>query len=310
MFLTWDDVTRFSREIRRLPQPEIDEELRGWSWSGSAVASTTSWLLGVSDITSGFCSNGRDVYLRYVLRVKQADNRVLQRGRLVHEVFSLAVSTVKRFIYGSGGSIDGAELYRLMSDAGERVESEVFSKYDLLSREEAAWVFERLWDEAARTYSAALDRALSRSAYMALESLVTATIPMITEFPIDGSHIGLSRTLRVDAFVPPSLLVEIKTRKPNPIYELSLAGYALAFESQYEIPVNYGILMYVDVDPAAKRILMRPSLVQITSKARSEFLELRDRRKEILAYGEAPRVAERCSAECPYIRYCRGGPDG
>ena len=310
MFFTWDDVVRFSREIRRLPQPEVDEELRGWSWSGSAVASSTAWPLGVSDITSGFCPSGRDVYLRYALRVRQGDNPVLQRGRLIHEVFSRAVGTVKRLIYEGEGGIDGGELYRLMSDAGARIRGEVVGKYGLLGREEASWVFNRLWDEAARTYSAALDRALSRSAYMALESLVAATVPLIAEFPIDGSHIGLSRTLRVDALMPPSLLVEIKSRRPDPIYELSLAGYALAFESQYEIPVNYGILVYVEADPASRRILVRPSLTPITSRARCEFIELRDRRKEILAYGEAPVVAERCPAECPYIHYCRGGRDG
>ena len=309
MFFTWDDVTKFLRDIRRLPQPEIDEELRGWSWSDSAVASSTTWLLGVSDITSNLCPNGRDIYLRYVLKIKQKDNQVLQKGRLIHEVFSRAVTAVKRFIYDSNGDIDGGKLYRLMFDAGTRLKSEVTSKYDLINREEAVWLFEKLWDEAARTYSAALDRALSRSAYMALESIIAATVPLITEFPIDGSPIGLSRTLRVDAFIPPSLLVEIKSRKPDPIYELSLAGYALAFESHYEIPINYGILIYVDVDFNSKRVLVRPSLTPITSKARSEFLELRDRRKEMLAYGEIPRIVERCSAECPYIHYCRGGSD-
>ncbi|MEM2278684.1 MAG: type I-A CRISPR-associated protein Cas4/Csa1 [Zestosphaera sp.] len=310
LFFTWDDVVRFSREIRRLPQPEIDEELRGWSWGDSVMASSATWLLGVSDITGNFCPNGRDVYLRYVLRIKQRDNQVLQKGRLIHEVFSKAVTLVKRIIYESNGDIDGGKLYRLMSDVGVKLRSEVVSKYDLIGREGAMWIFDKLWDEAARTYSAALDKALSRSAYMALESLVAATVPLITEFPIDGSLIGLSRALRIDAFMPPSLLVEIKSRKPDPIYELSLVGYALAFESHYEIPINYGILVYVDVDPGIKRVFVRPSVIPISSKARSEFIELRDRRKEMLIYGEVPRVAEHCPVECPYIHYCRGGLDG
>lgn len=310
MFFTWDDVVRFSREIRRLPQPEVDEELRGWSWSDSAVTSSTTWLLGVSDITGNLCPNGRDIYLRYVLRIRQRDNPVLQRGRLVHEVFSRAVAAVKRLIYESDGNIDGGELYRGMSTAGMRLKKEMLGKYNLIGDEEKSWIFDRLWDEAARTYSAALDRALSRSAYMALESLVAATVPMITEFPIDGSPIGLSRTLRIDAFMPPSLLVEVKSRRPDPVYELSLAGYALAFESHYEIPINYGILVYVDVDSASRKIFVRPSIIPISSRARSEFIELRDMRKEMPAYGEVPEAANRCPPECPYIHYCRGGSDG
>ncbi|MEM0233538.1 MAG: type I-A CRISPR-associated protein Cas4/Csa1 [Candidatus Nezhaarchaeales archaeon] len=284
--------------------------MRGWSWSDSAVTSSTTWLIGVSDITGNFCPSGRDVYLRYSLKVRQSDNQVLQKGRLIHEVFSNAVTAVKRFMYSSEGKIDGEKLYELMSSMGARYKDELVDKYDLISRDEATWIFSRLWDEAARTYSVALDRALSRSAYMALESLVAAVAPLITEFPIDGSPIGLSRTLRVDAFLPPSLLVEIKSRRPSPIYELSLVGYAMAFESNYEIPVNYGILVYVDVNSDSRRIFVRPSIIPMTSKARSEFIELRDRRKEMLIYGEVPRVAERCSSECPYIHYCRGGSDG
>jgi len=310
VFLTWDDVVRISREIRRMPQPEIDEELRGWSWGESVVASSMQWPLGVSDITSNFCSRGRDVYLRYVLKVKQDDNEVLQVGRLVHEVFSRAVADVKRIIYSSGSSIDGKELYEIMRGRLVEVRGEIIKKYSLLRPEESTWLFERLWDEAARTYSTALDKAISRSPYMALESLVVATVPIMTEFPIDGSLIGLSRALRIDAFLPPSLLLELKTRKPDPVYELSLAGYALAFEAHYEIPVNYGILVYVNVDFSSKKIFVRPTLVSVGSKARSEFIELRDRRKEILTYGEDPGMPDYCPRECPFIRYCRGGSSG
>jgi len=310
LFLTWDDVVRISREIRRMPQPEVDEELRGWSWGESAVTSPMQWLLGVSDITSNFCPRGRDVYLRYVLKIKQGDNKVLQVGRLVHEVFSNAITCVKRLIYDSGGSIDGMKLYEEMRFRGAEIVAEVIGKYTLIEEDEASWLFTKLWDEASRTYSAALDKALSRSPYMSLESLVVATVPVLTEFPVDGSLIGLSRALRIDAFLPPSILMELKTRKPDPLYELSLAGYALAFEAQYEIPVNYGILMYVSVDFPSRRVFARPVIVPMSSKARSEFIELRDRRKEILAYGEDPGMPERCTQECPYIKYCRGGSDG
>lgn len=86
----------------------------------SAVTSPMQWLLGVSDITSNFYPRGRDVYLRYVLKIKQSDNKILQVGRLVHEVFSKAITSVKHLIYDSGGSIDGMRLYEEMRSKGLR----------------------------------------------------------------------------------------------------------------------------------------------------------------------------------------------
>ncbi len=306
MFLTWEDVTRLSREIRRMPQPEIDDELRGWSWGESVLSSSARWLLGVSDIVSNFCPNGRDVYLKYILKIKQKENKNLQIGKLIHEVFSEVISNVKNIIYESKGLIDGKKLYEEMKRKQQETMDNLLIKYNLINKDEASWLIDRLWDEAARTYSASLDRALSRSPYMSLESIVAITCPIITEFPIDGSLIGLSRTLRIDAFIPPSIIMELKTRRPEPIYELSIAGYALAFESQYEIPVNHGLLMYVNIDFTARKIYVKPTVVSVTSKLRSEFLELRDNRKEILEYAEDPGIPDKCSQECPYISYCRG----
>jgi len=69
VFFTIEDLIALSKEIRRLPKPEIDEELRGWSYSEGVVSSQTKLLMGVSDITNNFCPNGRDIYLRYVKKV-------------------------------------------------------------------------------------------------------------------------------------------------------------------------------------------------------------------------------------------------
>ena len=64
LYPTLDYVTRISREIAGLPEVIVSDELRGWSWKDSPIASTQEVVLGVSDITSGFCGSGRDVYLR------------------------------------------------------------------------------------------------------------------------------------------------------------------------------------------------------------------------------------------------------
>jgi CRISPR-associated protein Csa1 len=306
MFFTWDDVVQISREIRKMPKEELDEELRGWNWNDSVLASTRKALLGVSDITSGFCETGRDVYLRYNLKVKEKDNHILQSGRLIHDIFSRIIEKVKYLIYAHNGNIDGEIMYQEMINNIPTIWQEIKKKYTLLSEEYTEWIFRKLWNEAARVYSSALDKVKSRSPYLKVESLVSATIPVTTEFPINGELIGLSRTLRIDALLYPGILVEIKTRQQKPIFELSLAGYAMAFESQYEIPVDNGILLYIHIDWKNKRIYTKPEILPISAKLRTEFIELRDERKNTIIYNQDPGLPQKCPPECPFLYYCRG----
>jgi len=53
----------------------------------------------------------------------------------------------------------------------------------------------------------------------------------------------VSRILRIDAVLLPAILVELKTRAIKHEHEIALAGYALAFESQYEVPVDYALIV-------------------------------------------------------------------
>ncbi len=306
LFPTLEYVTRLARELRALPKVEVSDELRGWSWEESPVTTTQSRLLGVSDITSGFCPTGRDLYLRYVEVVRGKDNPTLQMGRLVHEVFEAAVEEAKKSVYLTWPDTDGDRVEEVMRAAGEALGRRILRKYDLLDPEVAAWVFRKLWGMAVRTYSAAVDEARTKSRYLRLDSLVHAAVPVIAEFPIDGSVIGLSRALRVDAFLPPNLMMELKTREPRRVFELALAGYALAMEAQYGFPVNHALLTYVWVRPESREVIVRPKIVMISEDLRQDFIDARDERREIIEYGVdpgKPRGGE-CPHECPYRHYC------
>ncbi len=305
LFPTLEHVTRLARELRALPRVEVSDELRGWSWEESPVTATQSRLLGVSDITSGFCPTGRDLYLRYVEGVRGRDNPTLQMGRLVHEVFEAGVEEAKKAVYLTWPDTDGDRVEEFMRAAGEALEKRVIRKYGLLNQGVAAWVFRRLWGMAVRTYSAAVDEARTKSRYLRLDSLVHAAVPVIAEFPIDGSTIGLSRALRVDALLPPNIMMELKTREPRRVFEVALAGYALAMEAQYGSPVNYALLTYVWVRPEAREIMVRPKVVPISEDLRQDFIDARDERREIVEYGVDPgKPRDGCPPECPYRHYC------
>ncbi len=162
---------------------------------------------------------------------------------------------------------------------------------------------------AVRTYSAAVDEVRSKSRYLRLDSLVHAAVPIIAELPIDGSMIGLSRALRVDALLPPNIMVELKTRPPRKVFELALAGYALAMEAQYGFPVNYAVLTYVHIDYGRHELIVRPKIIPVSEDLRQDFIDERDRRKEVIEYGVDPGMPRdgECPKECPFRYYCLGG---
>ncbi|MEZ0345800.1 MAG: type I-A CRISPR-associated protein Cas4/Csa1 [Infirmifilum sp.] len=309
LFFTEEDVVNLHKDLRRMPPVEVSEELRGWSYGAGVVSPPGGPLLGVSDVTGGFCDRGRDVYLRYARRVPQRDNAILQRGRLIHEVWMKTIVETKKAIYSAGLEASGNMLFTQLSSFKEKLKSESSAKYKLLDEGTINWIIERIVNEGAATYSSALDRQLSRSRFMEIDGVVAAVVPLLTEFPVSGERIGLSRALRIDALLPPNLILELKTRNPRREFELTLAGYAMAFESQYEFPVDHGILIYIEVDPEKRRLYVRPKILPIGDSLRSEFIDRRDKLVENILYDQDPGLSSNCPPDCPYLYYCRGGAD-
>ncbi len=214
---------------------------------------------------------------------------------MIHSVYAEAITTVKRLIYS--GEVDGNRLKTYMNDEFYRVLRE-YEDYSVFAKV--------LWDYVTNIYSAELDRAKSKFTNLTEDSLVSAVVPFYVEFPVDGALVGLSNSLRIDAFVPfIPLIAEMKSGKYRYSHELSLAGYALAVESQYEVPVDFGYLCYVNV--TEKEVKSNCKLIPISDALRSEFLEVRDKGLGILDSGVDPGVANDCEKECLFYKVCHTG---
>ena len=135
-----------------------------------------------------------------------------------------------------------------------------------------------------------------------MTSLVT---PFTTEFPVDGSLIGLSKTLRIDLMIYPNIIAEVKTRSWHSDYEIGLAAYALAFESQYEVPINYGVILMVRLDPSKRDFKLYEKIVRVSDGLRQAFIDRRDTYARIVEDSIDPGKAKKCSPDCPYIHVCR-----
>ncbi|BBD73327.1 type I-A CRISPR-associated protein Cas4/Csa1 [Sulfodiicoccus acidiphilus] len=298
MFFTPEDVALYAKRVRQTPR-QVGEEMRGWRWPEPPLLPPSGRTLPVSDASGALCQTGRYVYLSYVKWVKAPTSPEAARGSLIHEAYAESVETVRKLIY-SGEVVDGNALRSAMLDEyyeAERRLSEYSSVQDFHN------VVKAIWDRATSVFGASLDRARER-ARGRRETLAAATIPFLVEFPIDGSLVGLSPNSRVDALIPNvPLVVEMKTGARRRAHERALAGYALAYESQYEVPVDFGLLCYVRVED---KVSDRCELLKIGEALRTEFLEERDRRLQVLEDGVDPGLPKFCDRECPFLSHCGG----
>ncbi|MGC8933480.1 MAG: CRISPR-associated protein Cas4, partial [Candidatus Methanodesulfokora sp.] len=82
-----------------------------------------------------------------------------------------------------------------------------------------------------------------------------------------------------------------------------VAGYALAFESFFEMPVDIGCVVYVSEVPEGLRVSR--DFFLITDDLRSRFLEKRDELQMMLLKDKEPNRAERCPKNCLFSDICR-----
>jgi len=307
VFFTFDDVVRLSKTFKRMPC-EVSEELRGWNWSEPPILPPYDVKLYMSDVAGGFCPTGRIAYLRHVLRARERPHIRLTIGAFIHAIYHEASRAAKAIIYERGDELSGAEFRDEFSYFGDGVLARLSERYGELRPELKASIFRSLWGYAANTYASALDRFRSRSPYMSVDGLATMVVPMTVEYPVDGSLVGLSRTLRIDAVLLPAILVELKTRAIRHEHEVALAGYALAFESQYEVPVDYALIINLRFDRSWRDFKVYERIVRVSDALRDEFIERRDRVMRIVEEGIDPGLPRRCSPYCPYIGVCRGRP--
>lgn len=297
MFYTIDDVVKYSRIFRNMPI-DVSEELRGWSWSNPPLVPPYPVKLAVSDIANEFCETGRFVYLRYVEKAPEQLQPRLTRGKLIHNTIAEASRIAKMIIYS--GAIE--KFRDKFIENTEKTYSKLSSEATVEGFRE---IFNLIWSYAADIFSSSLAKARARSPYLSIDSIAALTIPGVNEYPVDGTLIGLTKTIRIDNLLPPSIIVEYKTREYQPIYEIGLTAYALAYESQYETPVNHAILVSVKIDEKRRNIKYYEKPIAISDHLRQKFIDLRDNLAKIVNDQIDPGKPKQCHPDCPYLKLCK-----
>ncbi len=284
-------VARLSRLLRRLHRlrvaDPIDERLRGWNWKDPPLRPRYDLHLGVSEVAYRYCPTRRDVFLRRVLGLQGRPTKPMLKGRVVHAAFHLSAHDLSRLVLGESVEVVDA-VSALMGDALERgkrvLEIAGVSDPDAEMERFAVRVYRRMvmeWGE-----------------WM----LETNAPPWLVEWEVDGSLLGLSKRLRVDALAF-GLVVEVKYGRWSDSYPVALAGYALALEANLEAPFDYGLVIMVNSD--GSRVDMEP--VYIGNEERAAFLRARDEVAEMIASRSDPGKPGSCPEWCPFRGVCPRG---
>jgi len=289
--------------LRRLaPQARdrgVAEELRGWNWDKpplSPIFSASGGRLGVYEVAGHYCPTGRDLYLRRVMNVRVPPSPAMAEGGYLHALLCRIILAAKRALYAAEGNpLDALEVLR-RPDLPP-VENGAPDADGL--REKATL----LWNHEYRQIAARVQDVLARQPRIGVDSLVNLALPVIVEQKLDGTFLGLSPHLSVDAFVwSEPMVLDVKFGRKEPFHRLSTTGYALVMESIYEYPVNLGCLVYASF--ADGRVLLERDFHVIDDELRQWFIEARDERARLVEEEIDPGLPEKCPLSCPYYRVC------
>lgn len=302
-----------SEEARRYVQrkllPEarrrgVAEELRGWRWAEPPLLPVYAPPLAVYEVAGKYCASGRDVYLRRVERLSAPPNRGMVEGRTLHALVADLLVEAKRLIYQHGSAcvaaLDGLREYPL-----PRVDAlalEPGARRELEAKLQAVRAYE------ARRIVARVEEVLARQPRAGADALAVLALPVHTEVKLDGTYLGLSPHLSADGLMLAELLVaDLKFGPREEFHRLTTAGYALVWESLYEVPVDVGCVVYVEV--RAGRVSVERDYHPIDDELRQWFIEERDEKQRLVAEAIDPGLPARCPRTCPYWRVCHVGEE-
>lgn len=311
-WLYYRELDRLLSQLRQLySSVEVSSELRGWNWSNDLLSPPVENVyFGVSELANRYCSTFRDVYLRRVAGVFAPITFKTVRGWVYHALCVRSASLVKSTLY-SHGLVRGIEFIRLMEEKRDDVVESLIEEYRVkqhLTLEEVEQFRSDLgilFDYFILQAASRLDVVLSEVRYARPESIINRVVPQVSEKLVDGRLIGLSGELRIDVMLDNRVIIDIKTGDVHDFHKYALAGYALAIESDLEIPIDYGLITYLSVRDGYVKI--NNKMYFIGDELRREFIDIRDEAFNVLSSGEDPGMPEHCPEYCIYYSVCRGG---
>jgi CRISPR-associated protein Csa1 len=164
----------------------------------------------------------------------------------------------------------------------------------------------KLWSFEVSRIVSSIFAYLGKYRYLSEDSLINHALPFVVEHKLDGQYLGLSSNLSADAINMGGMLIcDLKTGPKKDFHRLSSTGYALVYESLYEVPINIGCTVYLSFPKNHPTPHIERDFFIISDELRQWFIEERDQMQDMIFYERDPG---RCEApgKCRYKEHCRG----
>ncbi|MFQ6089577.1 MAG: type I-A CRISPR-associated protein Cas4/Csa1 [Candidatus Methanofastidiosia archaeon] len=265
----------------------VSDELRGWSWHKEPLKPYYEVKLPMYVVSSKYCKSARDVYLKYVERKKGEITYEMSLGIILHDVVSQVFSCAKN----NFSNLDFKNFW-------EKRKKEVIGNPEVLKN-----LAEKIWDFCVVECKASYLRRETEQPYASNQDIVQTALPFLIEHKISGEFLGLSEILSIDCYdYLHGIMFDLKHEEKNEKNRLYPTGYALVFESVYEIPVDVGCITYVNF--RNERLLVDKDMFHINDNLRSWWVEERDKKFEIVLKENDPGKPENCPRNCMYYGVC------
>lgn len=283
-------------------QREIAPELRGWNWDKPPLSPIYDVRLGVADVANNYCPTNRDLYFRRVMDIKTPANRPMLEGGLLHDMACRMIIAIKRLVYQYGANclknlntLDKSEFIFVPGTAAG-----ILSPGDI---EAVKARMETLWEYEFHSIYNRMQGVLAVQPHIGPDALVALALPVTVEQKLNGSFLGLSAHLSVDAFVfSEPMVVDIKFGKKQKFHHLSVTGYAMVMESLYEYPINVGCIVYPSF--YGDRLSIERDFCFIDDELRQWFIEERDERMRMVHEEIDPGIPGDCPEICSLWKHC------
>lgn len=295
--------------IPKAREKGLAEELRGWNWHSTELSPPHDILLPVWEISDRYCETGRDVFLRHVQKISPPASEEMVAGRIYHGAMAELYPTAKRLIYTQGMSVctDLAQILmeRLPEAILEAEEQIASAKGSGDDAKEVGENLKKLWTFEVSRIVSAIYAYLGKYRYLSEDSLINHALPFVVEHKLDGQYLGLSSNLSADAINMGGMLIcDLKTGPKRDFHRLSATGYALVYESLYEVPINIGCTVYLSFPKNHPTPHIERDFFIISDEVRQWFIEERDEKQDMIFYEKDPGKCQ-APGSCRYKEYCR-----
>ena len=267
--------------------------------------------LSVGDIASMICPTRRDLYLsKGINKIKVRDKKTWGRsvGKFVEEYY------YNLFPKESVGHKEKYSFIRRKADdisnSFFKSKNETINKLIKLEEEGSKREGDTIWlknmmKQNGRTEFTIklLNRRLRKHFDISMSDIIIEK-----EINPKTEIIGINSPTKPDFVIPKHKIIgDIKTgEKFEAYYPLTCAGYALAYENEFQTDINWGVIYFVPTHTTTKyyRVMTYPQIhfFPIDEYLRSWFLEIRDEAYNTITQKTAPKFPE-SKIHCLFCKY-------